>query len=82
MKKKNEIEKLIQKEKYTKYIKLFLACLPGAIAGIEFTIFWWNNNGLHTSRFDFWVAHPTHCIITTVVLFISLVLISILKVEE
>lgn len=61
------------------YIKLFLAFLPGGIATIEFLIFWWNNNGLHTSRYDFWIAHPTHCIITSVIMLISLGLISITK---
>lgn len=61
------------------YIKLFFAFLPGAIAIIEFLIFWWNNNGLHTSRYDFWVAHPAHCIISSVIMLISLGLISITK---
>lgn len=60
-------------------IKLFLAFLPGGIATVEFFIFWWNNNGLHTSRYDFWVVHPTHCIITCVIMLISLGLISIIK---
>ena len=62
-----------------KYIKLILACIPGLIALIEFVVFWWKNNGLHTSNFDFWVAHPVHCLISMGILFVSLVLIEKIK---
>lgn len=61
------------------YFKLFLCFLPGLIAGIEYTVFWWKNNGLHTSRYDFLIAHPGHTAISTIVLLISLILICRLK---
>lgn len=63
----------------TKYIKWVLGILPGVVAVIEFLIFWWNNNGLHTSRYDFWMEHPMHCTISFLVMLFSAILFSLWK---
>ncbi len=51
---------------------IFLAILatsPSIIAMVEYLVFWWNNNGLHTSRYDFFMQHPVHSIVSGLIMF-------------